>query len=229
MPANGGRILCRGRSLSIRLMGSREIPALYLPLRYEVLHRELGWAIGDINGPDQLSDDYDRVSIAFGVFAGDERLLAAARLIEPAVQDDLPSLRLLARNGQRKRFPVPVAELSRLMVAKAYRGMGLFLILLLTAISLACHDGIRTLLTTERDEERFAAFMARRGFKRQAAGFSFVDDKISPQEPAATYVFDLAKDLGGDMSVMAERDALLYRLNAEFDAPPIRRSPEMNR
>ena len=199
-------------------MHSGDICDRYLPLRYEILHRELQWTLGNINGPDELLDDYDRFSIAFGVFAGNDRLLAAARLIEPGIRKDLPSLRLLVQQRRRSQFQAPVAELSRVMVAKAYRGMGLFPILLLTAIVLACHDGIRTLLMTEKDTERFAAFMARHGFKRHAAGFSFGDDKISPNEPAATYFLDIANDFSSDKetAVAAERDALFRRLDLSF-------------
>jgi len=202
-----------GRSLSIRLMQADEIPALYLPLRYDILYRELGWVAGDIQGPAGLVDNYDPVSKSFGIFTAQGGLMAAGRLIEADRETRLPSARLLAQQGRDCRFEPPVAELSRILVARPYRAIGLFPVLLFSGVLLACREGVRSLIITEKDDERYAGFMARHGFRRQADGFSFSDGQLNPREPAATYLLHMPDECREAIATAtaAKRAALLLK------------------
>jgi len=208
-----------GRSLSIRLIKADEIAELYLPLRYEILYRELNWVIGNIKGPAELYDAYDKISTSFGIFAAKAGLVAAGRLIKAEREENLPSVRLLDEKGCDHRFAPPVAELSRILVARPYRAIGLFRILLLTGMLLASRDGIRSLIITERDDGRYAGFMARHGFRRHADGFAFFDGKLNPREPAATYVFNIPDECHEaiETATAVERAALVNRADADLE------------
>ena len=208
-----------GHSLLIRIMKADEIEGLYLPLRYEILYRELGWVVGDIKGAAELYDGYDKISTSFGIFAAEGGLMAAGRLIKADSKENLPSVGLLAEKGLDHRFAPPVAELSRILVARPYRAIGLFRILLLTGVILACRDGIRSLIITERDDGRYAGFMARHGFRRHADGFAFFDGKLNPREPAATYLFDIPDDCREAIATatVSERASLVNRADADLE------------
>jgi hypothetical protein len=218
MTARDEGITYDGRSLSIRLIRADEILDLYLPLRYEILYRELGWVIGNIKGPAELYDDYDKISTSFGIFAAKASLLAAGRLIKVNKEENLPSVRLLSEKGRDHWFAPPVAELSRILVAHPYRTIGLFRILLLTGVLLACRDGIHSLIITERDNDRYAAFLARHGFRRHADGFAFFDSKLNPREPAATYLFDIPDECREaiETATEAERVALVKSVDSDW-------------
>lgn len=219
MTAREEGVACDGRLLSVRLIKADEIPDRYLPLRYDILYRELGWVIGDIKGPAELYDDYDKISTSFGIFAAKASLLAAGRLITAGKEEYLPSVRLLTEKGLAHRFAPPVAELSRILVARPYRAIGLFRILLLTGVLLACRDGIRSLIITERDDDRYADFMARQGFRKHADGFAFFDGKLNPREPAATYVFDIPDECREaiEMATAVKRAALVTCADANLE------------
>jgi predicted GNAT family N-acyltransferase len=191
----GDVVAWRGRVLASRCLSADELRDHYLPLRYDVLHSELHWTIGDVHGPLGLHDAHDRVSIAHGVFADGDGLIAAARLILPADARALPSMRLLSTHRHRPRFPGPVAEISRVIVRPECRKLGLFRVLLMSSLRLAQAAAVRSLLITERDDARLARSMANSGFARYADGFSFADETIAPQEPAATYVLDVQTNL----------------------------------
>lgn len=219
MTAREGGVAHDERSLSIRLIRTDEITDNYLPLRYEILCRELRWVVGDIKGPAELYDDFDKISTSFGIFVAKAGLIAAGRLIKVDKEECLPSVRLLSEKGLDHRFMPPVAELSRILVARPYRAMGFFRILLLTGVLLACRDGIRSLIITERDDDRYAGFMARHGFRRHADGFAFFDGKLNPREPAATYVFDIPDECREAIETAAalERVLLLKRADADLE------------
>jgi predicted GNAT family N-acyltransferase len=208
-----------GRSLSVRIIKAYEVRDLYLPLRYEILYLELGWVIGDIKGPTELYDDYDKISTSFGIFAAKAGLVAAGRLITVDKEENLPSVRLLGEKGHNHRFTPPVAELSRILVARPYRAIGLFRILLLTGVLLACRDGIRSLIITEKDDDQYADFLARHGFRRHADGFAFFDGKLDPREPAATYVFDISDECREAIKIATsiERAALVKCADADLE------------
>src|SRR5262245_38148738 len=199
----------RGRSLSARCLSGPELEDQYLPLRYDILHREKKWTFSAVRGPGDLWDSYDGVSIAYGVFTGHE-LIAAARLILSHQLRGLPSTETIDERALRPLL-APMAEVSRVMVRKDHRRRGLFSILLLSGLMLARCVGVRTLLITERDDTRLARALARFGFTRAADGFSFADRKIAPNEPAATYTLDVDQELDRDTfsKIMVRRDALL--------------------
>jgi hypothetical protein len=185
-------------------------------LRYEVLRRELRWTVGDVRTPADMRDVYDRRSVAFGVLAGG-RLIGASRLVLSRGSDDLPSLKLLRSLGRAPRIAFPAAEISRVMVRRECRKLGMFPVLLLSTLLLALRAQVRTLIITEHDDARFARTMALCGFERQADGFSFVDGKIAPDEPAVTYALDMSRiDRDSGRLFAAQREILLGTADGLF-------------
>lgn len=219
-PGACGVITWRGKAFETRCLTPNELTDWYLPLRYDVLRRELNWTIGDVQAPADLRDACDHESIAFGVLSGGNDLIGASRLILPTGGDDLPSLRLLRSLGRQPRFPLPTAEISRVMVRRDCRKLGVFRILLLSSLLIAEGAKVRTLIVSERDEARSARTMANCGFARFADGFSFVDEIIAPNEPAATYVLDVHRSLDADsrQAIAAQRELLLRAAEALFTA-----------
>ncbi len=204
-------IAWRGPVLATRCLTAAELSGGYLPLRYEVLHRELRWTTGEVRTPGDLRDAYDGVSVAYGVFDAAARLIGASRLILTRDGHELPSMRLLLSLGRHPHFPAPAGEISRVMVRQDCRRLGLFRALLLSGLVLAEGTGARTLILTERDDARSARVMTSCGFTRFADGFSFVDETIAPNEPAATYVLDVRSSLGAESlrALAAHRTVLL--------------------
>lgn len=223
--ACAGRKACdaiawRGRTIEARCLTPKELTDWYLPLRYDVLRRELSWTVGNVNGPADLLDSYDCDSIAFGIHTASGQLIGASRLIIPAPDTDVPSVRLLRSLGRQPRFPVPAAEISRVMVRLDCRKLGLFRILLLSGLLLAGCVGVRSLIMSERDDARSARVMASCGFIRFADGFAFVDELIAPDEPAATYVLDLRRSFGVEtrQTIAAHRETLMRAADGMFAA-----------
>ncbi len=219
-PTACGAIAWRGRAIETRCLTATELTDRYLPLRYDVLRRELHWTIGDMRTPADLRDAYDRESVAFGVLGAGADLIGAARLILPAGGGDLPSVRLLRSLGRRSHFALPAAEISRVMVRRDCRKLGVFRILLLSGLLLAESAEARALIMSERDDARSARVMATCGFVRFADGFSFVDEMIAPDEPAATYVLDVHRSLGAEsrQAIAAHREMLLRAADGLFSA-----------
>jgi hypothetical protein len=215
-----GAIAWRGRALEARCLTATELTDWYLPLRYDVLRSELHWTVGEVRTPADLRDAYDRESVAFGVLGAGAHLIGASRLILPAGGGDLPSVRLLQSLGRGPRFTLPAAEISRVMVRRDCRKLGVFRILLLSGLLLAGDAEVRTLIMSERDDARSARMMASCGFVRFADGFSFVDETIAPDEPAATYVLDVYRSLGAESreAVAAHREVLLRAADGLFTA-----------
>lgn len=213
-----GAIAWRGRTLETRCLTPTELTDGYLPLRYDVLRRELNWTVGEVTTAADLRDAYDRESVALGVLDAEAHLIGASRLILPAEGDDLPSVRLLRSLGRQPRFALPTAEISRVMVRRQCRKLGLFRILLLSGLLLAESTEVRTLFMSERDDARSARLMANCGFVRYADGFSFADDTIAPNEPAATYVLDVCRSIGVEsrQAIAAHREMLLRAADALF-------------
>jgi predicted GNAT family N-acyltransferase len=210
----------RGKTLETRCLTSTELVDWYLPMRFDVLRRELNWTVGDVRTPIDLRDAYDPQSIAFGVLRARSHLIGAARLILPVAGDDLPSLRLLRSLGRHRRFALPTAEISRVMVRRDFRKLGVFRILLLSSLLVAHDAKVRTLIISERDEARFARTMSNYGFVRFADGFSFMDEMIAPNEPAATYVLEVHRNLDADsrQAIAGLREVLLRAAEALLTA-----------
>lgn len=212
-------IAWRGPALETRCLTSTELTDWYLPLRYDVLHRELNWTVSGVQTPVDLRDAYDQESIAFGVLNGTD-LIGASRLILSEAGNDLPSLRLLRSRGRQHPFALPSAEISRVMVRQDCRKLGVFRILLLSSLLIAASAEVQTLILSERDDARSARIMVNCGFARFADGFSFVDEIIAPNEPAATYVLDVqgSLDTNARQAIAAHRDMLLRAAEALFTA-----------
>jgi predicted GNAT family N-acyltransferase len=214
-----GSISWRGRTLEARCLTATELTDWYLPLRYEVLRRELGWTVGDVRTPADLRDAYDRDSAAFGGIVAKTHLIGASRLVLSAGESDLPSVKLLRSLGRQPRIAFPAAEISRVMVRRDCRKLGVFPVLLLTALLLAQRAQVRTLMISERDDARFGRMMAAYGFERFADGFSFVDEMIAPDEPAVTYALDMHR-FGKEArhALVARREMLLSTADGVFSA-----------
>ena len=149
-----GAVAWRGRTLETRCLTSTELTDGYLPLRFDVLCAELNWTVREATTPADLCDAYDRESISFGVFSAETQLIGASRLILPAEGDDLPSVRLLRSLRRQPRLALPTAEISRVMVRRECRKLGLFRILLLSGLLLAESTEVQTLFMSERDDAR---------------------------------------------------------------------------
>lgn len=213
-------IAWNGKTIEARCLTARELNDCYLPLRYDVLRRELNWTIGNVIEPADLRDAYERDSIAFGIFTTGAQLIGAARLIVAAPGTDVPTVRLLRSLGRQTRLRLPVAEISRVMVREDCRRLGLFPILLLSGLLLAESAEVRTLILSERDDARSARMMANYGFIRFADGFAFVDELIAPDEPAATYMLDLCFDPETRQTIAARRQALMRTADGLFATNP---------
>jgi N-acyl-L-homoserine lactone synthetase len=209
----------RGRTLEARCLTAAEVTDWYLPLRYDVLSRELGWTVGDVRSPADMRDAYDRQSVAFGVVITKVHLIGALRLILSFGENNLPSVRLLRSLGRHPRIAFPAAEISRMMVRRNCRKLGVAPVLLLSALLLAKRAQVRTLLISERDNARFGRMMGIHGFERLADGFSFVDDMIAPDEPAVTYALDMDRcGREAQQAVTTKRETMLRAADGVFTA-----------
>lgn len=207
-----------GTKLSVRPIPlSSELGHHCLRLRYEVLHDELRWTHPHLTAPHELKDSFDDTSICFGIFKTSQELIAAGRLIILPNPRLLPSAKMLVARHQQICSVFPAAEISRLVVHQRYRHFGLFQALFFSSLLLARAANVRCILITQRDQENFAKFLAAWGFRRYADGFSYVDEAISPNEPAATYVRD--KFIGEEVvaSALSERENLLRRLDQQLN------------
>jgi N-acyl-L-homoserine lactone synthetase len=207
----------RGRTIEARCLTPAEVADWYLPLRYDVLSRELRWTVGNVRSPADMRDAYDRHSVAFGVVAG-AHLIGTSRLVLSRGADDLPSVKRLLSLGRAPRIAFPAAEISRVMVRRECRKLGMFPVLLLSTLLLALRAQVRTLIITEHDDARFARTMAIYGFKRLVDGFSFVDDMIAPDEPAVTYALDMESIDRDSRQVFAAQMEILLRTADELFA-----------
>ncbi len=119
-------IECTHSNLSIRLLTEKQVLDKYLPLRFEVLHSEFRYDHGTITEPVGFLDRYDRYSLHYGVLAETDTLLGAARVVIPPTTGDFPSYKFLADRIQLTNGGAVIAELSRVLVARSYRSLGLF-------------------------------------------------------------------------------------------------------
>jgi len=130
-------------------------------------------------------DSYDAMSVSFGIYF-DSKLIAAMRLVYASTLETLPSYAFIPsshRSSQGARF----AEISRAIVARAYRGLHLFHILNLAVNTHVEEQRCSAVVVSAPECLRFRRYWEKLGFTMINTGFDFQDEKIHPDCIASTY------------------------------------------
>ena len=177
---------CAG--FELRLLTKEEIWDKYLPLRFDIFHREFGYDHGTISTPKGFYDTFDDHSLHYGIFNSQQNLVAAARLVISQDSHSLPSSIFLRNHLAGLTRDQSCAEISRVVVRKEFRGNGLFTVLFYTAMALCCLEQIRFVLISEMEEKNFENFLTRHHFKKARSDYWFTDEKIAPTVKTASYI-----------------------------------------
>jgi GNAT superfamily N-acetyltransferase len=217
----GIAIECSNAILSIELLTTEQLYNQYLPLRFDVLHSEYGYDHGAVNDPAGFLDRYDRHSIHYGVFQDADTLLGAARVIIRPSSRGLPSYQFIAESLDELRFDGTFSEISRVLVDRRYRGLGLFRPLFITALLIARDRGVDWLIISERVDKRFRSSLLSYQFREIASDYWFHDEKIAPTVKTASYILDVNTELTDDrtQALVHQRDDLLLDLQGRLPAP----------
>jgi GNAT superfamily N-acetyltransferase len=205
-------IECASGTLSVSLLSEQQVHEKYLPLRFDVLHSELGYDHGTVSDPEGFLDRYDRYSLHYGVFKGSGTLIGAARVIIPFSNRDFPSYKFVADKLDNLRSGTVVCELSRMLVDRPYRGRGLFQLLFVTALLIARDRGADWLIISERDDKRFHDFLISCNFRRITSDYWFCDERIAPTVKSASYLVDVHTELTDNfIEILLQQRADLLR------------------
>lgn len=172
-------------SYKIKLLSNTEVIKHYLPLRFCVLHQELGWTSSKVSSYHDLLDEHDAMSESFGVFLN-ENMVAGVRLIESAHLRDLPTgvfVRQLRTSWEQSNF----GEISRIMVGPQYRGHHIVPILIRRTLAAAKQRNIENVLISVPHKPEYSAMLGGIGFELLRSGFKFRDSKIAPKGESAAY------------------------------------------
>lgn len=185
-------LLDRSGRTSLEILSEREVRDLYLPLRYQIYHLEFEFSLQHVRTAVDFWDQYDTASTSLGLFIPTRHLIGAIRIVEATSTIDLPSSSAIALvsglTAERQ-----VGELSRVMVAKPYRGCGIFAVLLVSAVILARKHGIMRVFISEADRPEYRRFLRSLGFKVVSTDFHFDDGVIAPPILSACFCLDLAE------------------------------------
>lgn len=190
----------------IRKLNLDEVNSLYLPLRLEVLHRELHWTTHTIRDPKELWDAFDGDATHLGCFA-DGVFAGACRIIVRSDANLLPSGPYIEGASS---FTGSSAELSKGMVNARFRGQTCFPRLVSQAVKDAISFGVSNIFLSAYDHIREERFYSRFGFAPLKRGFIYADEHISPPYPLCLFY----------LSCSHHRDKL------ESEAPVARRVPK---
>ena len=146
-----------------------ELPALF-QFRHHLFCEELAWFERQPGTQPALHDCFDRVAFNYAAVAPDGSIVGGVRVV-PDNPLGLPIEHNLALDGLRKN--ARLAEISRLAVARPYRGTNLSLLLMKAAYECARHAGHEYLVLDAylEDGNRPAAIYTRLGFKVLAAPY----------------------------------------------------------
>jgi hypothetical protein len=161
----------------IRELSVKEVDSLSIPLRQKVLQGELHWT-NQTGSQSCLRDRFDAHSIHFGFFV--EGVLAGAlRLTIAENTAGLPS----SRHIPQKYFSeIRVAELSRAVVEKIFRGRYIFPRLLRAGLDRAASERVDSVFGSVLEKE--SHIYVRYGFVSIVKPFVFNDGVIAPPYPA---------------------------------------------
>ena len=171
-------------TLTLRRLSGDDIRKDYLPLRFDVL-REVGWLLAPVTKPLDLMDSYDETSVSFGIYF-DLNLIAAIRLVYASKLGRLPSHPFFPSSDllfKSARF----SEISRAIVAPAYRRLHLFHILNLAANTHVKEQQCYAVYVSVPESLKYQRYWEKMGFKIINTGFEFQDEKIHPDCIASTY------------------------------------------
>lgn len=160
-----------------------------LRLRFDALCGDLGYCFSWVKASEQMRDVFDDGATQVGVFDNQQRLVAAARLVDNVRSPELPTSSQLPSGlwsefGERWR----IGEVSRVVVAPGYRRRGLFVRLLATMFLAAKSVELEGLLISERSNEAYASQLERFGFRAIRADYWFVDQRIAPKVLTTSYL-----------------------------------------
>ena len=143
--------------IRIRLLTRVEIPGA----------QELRFAVWTAEGVDvrypatkKIACSHDHHSVHWGAFDGD-RLIGSARLCVHANVEEAPDGHLFAHH----QIPLPVASLNRLVLEKAYRGLGIGKALDHVRVEFARRAPVRALLATAVNRESRMLAFRKMGFQ----------------------------------------------------------------
>ena len=175
------------RGLEIRRITDASSLHSALALRFQVLCAEQGYCHASVREPQQMLDAYDESSHQVGVFHAD-RLVGAARLVDGRGDAGLPSVPLLRAAGVPELKEMVTGEIGRVVVARDWRGRGLYVQLLVSCFILARESGLNALLISERTKPSFAKQLRRFGFVSVLDEYWFHDQRIEPRVLTTTYL-----------------------------------------
>jgi len=175
----------------IRRLSMQEVARLYVPLRMAVLGDELNRTKPRVHAADDLLDRHDWISRAFGCFVGEE-LVGAVRLVAVRSPDQLPASPLLGGRFSLWR-PGGFGEVSRLIVRREYRGLGIGTRLVAFALRSAVRSGIGNVVVTAAASAKSVAHYAAFGFRAVHAEFDCEDSLVFSPYPMAVFHLDVSE------------------------------------
>jgi GNAT superfamily N-acetyltransferase len=141
----------------VRLLTDDEIPRAQ-ELRFEVWRAE-GIAV-KCPETKKIACSHDRHSVHWGAF-DEDLLIGSARLCIHATVEDAPDGYLFIHH----QIPLPVASLNRLVLKKAYRGLGIGRALDQVRVEFARRARVRALLATAVNRESRILAFRKMGFQ----------------------------------------------------------------
>ncbi len=179
-------------AVTLETLSDRELRDQYLPLRYQIYHQEFGYSLESVKSPADFWDRFDAASVSLGLFVAPRRLIGAVRVIEAASTSGLPSGANIPPLSNQKPDE-RVGELSRGMVAKPYRGQGIFTVLFVSGIILAQERGLSRVFASEADRPAYREFLGQLDFQVVNSDFLFSDGVIAPPVRSACFCLDLTR------------------------------------
>ncbi len=168
--------------LIVRQLSKLEIEELYLPLRLAILQTELRYVDQRITTPSEMRDQYDDNAVSYGVFYR-QSVLGIIRLIIRQSSIELPSGKYLPLCEQKD---TKSAEISRAIVAKPFRGIDIFSILVRHACIEAVKIGVTNVYATIVNSRGSQKFADTNGFDIIGESFIYSDELCSiPDETIA--------------------------------------------
>lgn len=161
-------------SENIRELSNEEVGSLYLPLRKRIFE-ELGWSRHANPNPASLRDAYDAEAIHLGFFVNEE-FAGALRLIISAHPDRLPSGPFMPAG---RAFSGSVAEISKSMVERRFRGNRVYTRMIQATIERAARKGIVHLFIGGMDSPEVRGFYPRFGFVVVNHSYQFADEHVA--------------------------------------------------
>lgn len=187
-----------------------EVEEQALPLRGDVLARELEWTSVLSPATVALGDSWDPDSKHVGVFDG-ATLIGTGRLI---LSDDASKLPAGIQLGEKAVGTGPSGEISRVVVRREYRGCGVFRLLFNELLIIASAWARETVFISIEDNPHHRAFLSDNHFTHEHRAQGYTDGVIRLSTWVDTFI--LRMDVGLERSDvwLRRREGLLRDVRA---------------